>query len=371
MSTSTTSAGALTYTLTMRQEPLHARFCTSATDRRPIDPPPIIEMRITGPNRNETQLLQNPNYFAFVTLVNTRLRTQDTEQGIEYDEVHPQENTDSSTPARLIVGSAVSSLHVLKDPECGGRRGGFFIFPEIGVRAEGKYRLKFSVYEVDGTTTVYRDHIYSNVFEVFQSRKFPGMQKSTLLSCSFSEQGVKIWIRKNVRERRNGVEPLLESSKPAKRKKVAPPSTRRVEKKKNNTSSSDPDGSRVAGQAGRSSRRQCPSSTSSAAPSEGSTSGHRSSGLGSPGWRHDRPARQFEDESHLRSALDYYSRDLYPASPSNFLHNAHPRESGPSDAGMHSSPPPLLPPPPQSITHGAQSYASSRISIHNLLNSSG
>lgn len=187
---------------------------------------------------------------------------------------------------------------------------------------------------------------------------------------------MKIWIRKNVRERRNGVDPLLESSKPAKRKKVASPSTRRVEKKKNNTplsTSSDLDGSRVVGQASsRSSRRQCPSSTSSAAPSEGSTSGHRSSGLGSPAWRHDRPARPFEEDSHLRSALDYHSRDLHPASPSNFLHNTYPRGSGISDAGMHSSPLPLPPPPPpQTITHGAQSLASSRISIRNLLNSSG
>ncbi|KAF8880474.1 velvet factor-domain-containing protein [Mucidula mucida] len=105
-------------------------------------------------------------------------------------------------PTRFTTGAVVSSLHILKDPENGQRRGGFFVFPDLGVRAEGKYRLKCTLYEVVDSELVYRNHIFSSVFEVYQSRKFPGMQKSTPLSCSFSEQGIKIWIRKNVRERR-------------------------------------------------------------------------------------------------------------------------------------------------------------------------
>lgn len=42
----------------------------------------------------------------------------------------------------------MSSLHILKDPENGARQGGFFVFPDIGVRAEGRYRLKCTLYEI-------------------------------------------------------------------------------------------------------------------------------------------------------------------------------------------------------------------------------
>ncbi|KAF9020874.1 hypothetical protein BDZ89DRAFT_259396 [Hymenopellis radicata] len=187
-----------TYKLTMRQEPKHSRFCTSPTDRRPIDPPPIIQLHIGGSNADSWHLLQNPNYFMFVSLI--KPDATDVDQELHWLQIEDSDGTQRA-PTRFTTGAVVSSLHILKDPENGQRRGGFFVFPDLGVRAEGKYRLKCTLYEVVDEL-LYRNHIFSCVFEVYQSRKFPGMQKSTPLSCSFSEQGIKIWIRKNVRERR-------------------------------------------------------------------------------------------------------------------------------------------------------------------------
>lgn len=50
---------------------------------------------------------------------------------------------------RTTLGSAVSSLFRLKDVDQRGD-GGFFVFPDLSVRMEGVYRLKFSLFEVVG-----------------------------------------------------------------------------------------------------------------------------------------------------------------------------------------------------------------------------
>lgn len=46
------------------------------------------------------------------------------------------------------TGSTVSSLFRLRD--LNGSEGGFFVFPDLSVRMEGEYRLKFSLFEVVG-----------------------------------------------------------------------------------------------------------------------------------------------------------------------------------------------------------------------------
>ena len=40
-------------------------------------------------------------------------------------------------------GSVVSSLYRLKDPS--GKDGAFFVFPDLSVRMEGRYRLKVRI----------------------------------------------------------------------------------------------------------------------------------------------------------------------------------------------------------------------------------
>jgi len=50
---------------------------------------------------------------------------------------------------RTTVGSVVSSLYTLKDPDKNCETG-FFVFPDLSVRTEGSYRLKLSLFEVVG-----------------------------------------------------------------------------------------------------------------------------------------------------------------------------------------------------------------------------
>ncbi|KAJ3051850.1 hypothetical protein HK097_007139 [Rhizophlyctis rosea] len=58
-----------------------------------------------------------------------------------------QERVSSSRFCQSLVGTAVSPCHVLADPE--GREGMFFVFPDLSVRPQGSYTLKFSLVDVN------------------------------------------------------------------------------------------------------------------------------------------------------------------------------------------------------------------------------
>ncbi|THH19155.1 hypothetical protein EW146_g1964, partial [Bondarzewia mesenterica] len=222
------------YDLSVRQQPKQARMCGVGADRRPIDPPPIVQLRVIDHNRRThpritagcfdaapaafgQTFLQNPYYFMFASLAKP---DDDTE-------LHWMK--DGKT--RCTTGSVVSSLYHLKDSENDNRDAGFFVFPDLSVRQEGSYRLKLSLFEVVGlgfseglhaqashtfvfamtwSLTVFSNRsnvyhcksIFSAPFYVYTAKKFPGMEESTPLSCSLADQGIKIRIRKDIRQRK-------------------------------------------------------------------------------------------------------------------------------------------------------------------------
>ncbi|KAJ2717288.1 hypothetical protein H4R19_000040 [Coemansia spiralis] len=100
----------------------------------------------------------------------------------------------SDKKARTMTGSVVASLAHLKDVD--GNDGAFFVFPDLSVRCEGVYRLKFSLFEIVGNQVFFCKSITSTTFNVFSAKKFPGMDESTHLTKLFAEQGLKIRVRK-------------------------------------------------------------------------------------------------------------------------------------------------------------------------------
>ncbi|KAL0952514.1 hypothetical protein HGRIS_006776 [Hohenbuehelia grisea] len=221
------------YELTVRQEPKQARMCGvgGKADRRPIDPPPIVQLRVIDPaapsssrrrtssaasapgsptpsasgrNLDDTSgdssynsqisagyaqsFLQNPYYFMFASLAKPD------------DDAELHWLKDGRT--RCTTGSVVSSLYHLKDSEHNNEDAGFFVFPDLSVRTEGSYRLKLSLFEVVGNNVRHCKSIFSAPFYVYTAKKFPGMEESTPLSCSLADQGIKIRIRKDIRVRK-------------------------------------------------------------------------------------------------------------------------------------------------------------------------
>nr|POE53412.1 developmental and secondary metabolism regulator mve1 [Quercus suber] len=224
----------LTYQLEVIQQPQRARacgagakctsplsiqfLCTSLTsssasaDRRPVDPPPIVELKIFSGDvtpENDVTFAMNANYFLFATLEQAR--------PIAQGRVPEDKNR-----LTVLTGTPVAGMVYLDRPSAAG----YFIFPDLSVRHEGKYRLSFSLFEelknpkdfdkvADASQpsnggdahVTHRLEVKSVPFTVFSAKKFPGLAESTSLSRMVAEQGCRVRIRRDVRMRRRDTKP--------------------------------------------------------------------------------------------------------------------------------------------------------------------
>ncbi|KAJ7760946.1 velvet factor-domain-containing protein [Mycena metata] len=196
----------LRYDVTIRQQPLHARISAmKISDRRPVDPPIIVQLFVSDrrdmgsnapPSRaNHRSLtrhshLTNPYYFMYAALVETN---NDNEVKYIGDDGRPSTS-----------GSLISSVRVLKDHPNSEQDAAFFIFPNICVRVEGSWRFKLSLFVIDGDKVKSCATTYSAPFFVYLGKQYPGVQVSTPLTRALAAQGVKLRIRKEVRERTSG-----------------------------------------------------------------------------------------------------------------------------------------------------------------------
>ncbi|KAJ5135660.1 uncharacterized protein N7515_004938 [Penicillium bovifimosum] len=215
----------LTYKLCVMQQPERARACgagaKSSADRRPVDPPPVVELRIfesdpaNDAQKTDITFAYNANFFLYATL--------DTARPLAHGRVAGP----PSCP--VLTGVPVAGVAYLDRPS----QAGYFIFPDLSVRHEGRYRLNFHLYEeikdakdADKDSTLplpnqiahpsasksgapqaflhFRLEVKSVPFTVFSAKKFPGLATSTSLSRIIAEQGCRVRIRRDVRMRRRG-----------------------------------------------------------------------------------------------------------------------------------------------------------------------
>ncbi|KAF9419169.1 hypothetical protein BGZ94_009507 [Podila epigama] len=113
---------------------------------------------------------------------------------------------------RILMGSVVVSPVLLYNEH--GVQGWYFSFPDLSIRTEGVYSLKFTLmrlgsFDFNTPADEYNDQspviaeATSQPFTVFSAKKFPGMTESTPLSKAFARQGLKIPIRNDLRVRKN------------------------------------------------------------------------------------------------------------------------------------------------------------------------
>ncbi|KAJ3039422.1 hypothetical protein HDV00_012198 [Rhizophlyctis rosea] len=117
--------------------------------------------------------------------------------------------TESFKWERSLFGSLVSSCHFLTD--LSGSKGAYFVFPDLSIRIEGKFRLKLIMSDLSciysGQTERAAPQVctaVSQVFTAYTARDWPGMQESTDLSKHFADQGIKIPIRRKAKRRYAG-----------------------------------------------------------------------------------------------------------------------------------------------------------------------
>ncbi|KAI0907082.1 velvet factor-domain-containing protein [Ustulina deusta] len=179
------------YTLSFMQQPLHAKAANGKDkDRRPVDPPPILKLEVATDQDPDGVYKQSPYLIV-----------------VAYLEYGPGQDhgPDEMPPANLMSGTMVSSLHRLKDP--GDQEGAFFVFGDLTIRREGNYCLRFDLLQMefgvssDPDSLVTVTSVTSNPFRVYSQKNFPKQQKneSTFLTRSFSDQGVRLRVRKDSR----------------------------------------------------------------------------------------------------------------------------------------------------------------------------
>ncbi|KAH6885902.1 velvet factor-domain-containing protein [Thelonectria olida] len=199
----------LWYQMTVLQQPERARACGSGmkanSDRRPVDPPPVVELRIIEGDNLETgkdiTFDYNANFFLYASLEHARPLA------------HGRVQTPGATNPPILTGVPASGMAYLDRPS----EAGYFIFPDLSVRHEGRYRLTFSLFETtkeekdfdrepsDGELPPgvdWRMEIKTQPFSVFSAKKFPGLMESTQLSKTVADQGCRVRIRRDVRMRK-------------------------------------------------------------------------------------------------------------------------------------------------------------------------
>lgn len=134
-------------------------------------------------------------------------------------------NISANSP--VLTGGPVSGMAYLDRPSPAG----YFLFPDLSIRHEGMYKLKFALWEhpkeagMDSAKLCAghpsqpelrkkrrpldaqhymecRASIQTENFNVFSAKKFPGLSESTPLSKTLSDQGCRVRIRRDVRLRR-------------------------------------------------------------------------------------------------------------------------------------------------------------------------
>ncbi|KAK9451176.1 velvet factor-domain-containing protein, partial [Limtongia smithiae] len=169
------------YVLNICQQPQRCKAAGTSeralADRKAVDPPPIVQL-VVRDNDPHCEWLQSPFFFMCVNL---------------FDPV--VDMPINRPPSESLAGTLVSSLHRVRDEN--DHEGGYFVFGDISVKLEGRFRLQFSLFEMlDGAQVEFIKSVISDPFTVFSSKQFPGVLESTSLSRQFSDQGVRLRLRK-------------------------------------------------------------------------------------------------------------------------------------------------------------------------------
>lgn len=175
-----------------------------------MDPPPVVELHVyEGPsweNKKDITFHYNANFFIFATLEHARVMA------------HGRVQTPAANAPPVLSGMPVAGMAYLDRPN----EAGYFLFPDLSVRHEGRYRLTFALYEEtkedkdkdqvspeDPPTDEcpngsfdYRMSVQCSDFTAYSAKKFPGLTESTPLSRMVAEQGCRVRIRRDVRMRR-------------------------------------------------------------------------------------------------------------------------------------------------------------------------
>lgn len=223
------------YHLHVRQQPLAARACGAGDrDRRPVDPPPIVQILLTDfdpESQDDRDILEDPRFTVGCLLFPVsekapHLPNTDEDPSQEGGEGDGVARADDTFPTPLLSGKAfMSPFFVDADPDPNSapthpsfdnphrapspdpsrpdnlrnasklhQPATFFIFADLSIRSAGLYRLQFRLMnwgsvEDTGQSMPILAEAWSDPFRVYPAKDFPGMRDSSILAEGLKELG--------------------------------------------------------------------------------------------------------------------------------------------------------------------------------------
>ncbi|KAJ7354600.1 velvet factor-domain-containing protein [Mycena albidolilacea] len=186
----------LRHELLIRQMPVEARASAKGThERRTLDPLPAVELKFYEPAEGDAEekivevpLDQLTGHALFAELVDAESNAK-----IEY-------LPDGKTEA--LCGLAMSSLFRIPDED--ERPAFFFAFPELGVRATGKFKFRFSLSLFSSAGCSTQMAVYSDPFKVVTAASYGGVHNATPLTEALNKFG---GARARIRKKATGANP--------------------------------------------------------------------------------------------------------------------------------------------------------------------
>lgn len=172
------------FSLVIRQQPRrglaigNSQMSLRTARSVPIDPPPVCELLID--RSGDEQLLSLPEVFIRAQLV----RGDSTQE-----ECLPDARRIEPLVGDTLQSPFNSRIDTREDQS-------FFVFKELGVRNRGVYRLRFDLFDRVGLRVFKIASVFSDVFEVQERRKHPGLSASSGLMDALVDRGMKYKLRK-------------------------------------------------------------------------------------------------------------------------------------------------------------------------------
>jgi len=185
--------------LRFRQQPQGSRMIGfGEKDRRPIDPPPILELIYL--NSTGERIVGADFCHDFVACASLFCKDGRLNRSHVRQTRHEGYRLDWNKIYNSLAGETDANCQVLFDEN--GRKSNFFIFPQLSVRIKGEFRLKFVIVNPREAERSPNGHvpiiaeIMSEPFIVYTIKNFPGVTKTTELSNLIKNQGIRFNSRR-------------------------------------------------------------------------------------------------------------------------------------------------------------------------------
>ncbi|CAE6435978.1 unnamed protein product [Rhizoctonia solani] len=210
-------------------------------DRRPVDPPPVVRLRMfevkdegTSNQREEeipaesietTGLVAHVDLFAVNPPPGMSFESPEdrAQSELEAEESQSPNQAGSSQQGQGMSGnqldvnedavltSAVfgsSFVHAVKVNDTEGKNVILFVFADLSVKIEGHFVYRYRCFNLFSRVAGSDDvpitaELFSGIFVIYSTKEFPGLQASTQLTKHLGRWGVRVNLRESSRGKRN------------------------------------------------------------------------------------------------------------------------------------------------------------------------